>query len=187
MKTVLLLLVFAAVAFANEAVGSNEAHESPTASKADMDAFPPDDNTPYDPTQHAKDEMKKMDFNKDGKVDVQEIAKYMKAEFYTPEVLAESDEKMTPEQVDEKVQEDAREYLGEMDADKDGIVTEAEIVKHYIDDSTGHIDDVTHETALPDDDTPDHEPEEPEITDTPGPEDMVPEDQPEETATADSA
>jgi len=42
-----------------------------------------------------------------------------------------NEEKLTEEDIGRKVIEDASEYLGEMDADKDGSLTEAEVIKHY--------------------------------------------------------
>ena len=55
----------------------------------------------------------------------------MRKEFYSPEFLADSEEKLSEADIVKKVEADAKEYLGEMDTDKDGALTEAEIIKHY--------------------------------------------------------
>ena len=57
----------------------------------------------------------------------------MKNEYYQPAMLAEDEEtkNLTPAQIDAKVAEDAKEYLNEMDTDKDGSLSEAEIIKGF--------------------------------------------------------
>ena len=67
----------------------------------------------------------------DGKADLEEVKAYMRKEFYSPEFLADSEEKLSEADIVKKVEADAKEYLGEMDTDKDGALTEAEIIKHY--------------------------------------------------------
>merc|ERR1719164_78424 len=73
----------------------------------------------------AKAELTKIDTDKDGKATLAEITAYMKAEFYGPEAIAE--EKLSPEDVDKKAAEDAKEYLNELDSNQDL----GEIKKHY--------------------------------------------------------
>merc|ERR1712096_347557 len=67
-----------------------------------------------DPAKQAKEELVKIDSNKDGKADLAEITTYMKKEFYGPEDIKE--EKLTAAQVDKKSAEDAKEYLEEFTA-----------------------------------------------------------------------
>ena len=67
----------------------------------------------------------------DGKADMTEVQAYMRKEFYNPEFLQSSEEKLTEDDIIKKVAEDAKEYLGEIDTDKDNALTEEEIVKHY--------------------------------------------------------
>merc|ERR1719199_998067 len=74
----------------------------------------------------AKAELTKIDTDKDGKATLAEITAYMKAEFYGPEAIAE--EKLSPEDVDKKA---AKEYLNELDTNKDSNLDLGEIKKHY--------------------------------------------------------
>lgn len=74
-----------------------------------------------------------MDSNKDGKADLGEITEYMKKEFYGPEDIKE--ENLTAEQVTEKSGADAKEYLDELDKNKDTFLDLDEFTAHYKDDA----------------------------------------------------
>merc|ERR1712178_404802 len=92
-----------------------------------------------DPAKEGKEELAKMDSNKDGKADLAEVTEYMKKEFYGPEDIKEDN--LTPAQVDEKAGQDAKEYLDELDKNKDSFLDEAEFAAHYKED----MDDVDSE------------------------------------------
>merc|ERR1712010_344889 len=83
--------------------------------------------------KQAKEELDKMDGNKDGKADLAEVTAYMKKEFYGPEDIKE--DKLTPAQVDEKSAADAKEYLEELDKNKDTFLDLSEFTAHYKEDS----------------------------------------------------
>merc|ERR1711959_537527 len=89
-----------------------------------------DDSAEDDPAKQAKEELDKIDGNKDGKADLAEINAYMKKEFYGPEDI--KDDKLTPAQVDEKSAADAKEYLEELD--KNSFLDLAEFTAHYKED-----------------------------------------------------
>merc|ERR1712096_214884 len=82
-----------------------------------------------DPAKQAKEELVKIDSNKDGKADLAEITTYMKKEFYGPEDIKE--EKLTAAQVDKKSAEDAKEYLEELDKNKNSFLELDESTAHY--------------------------------------------------------
>merc|ERR1712017_5524 len=92
-----------------------------------------------DPAKQGKEELDKMDSNKDGKADLNEVTAYMKKEFYGPEDIKE--DKLTPAQVDEKAGTDAKEYLDELDKNKDTFLDLSEFTAHYKED----VDDVDSE------------------------------------------
>merc|ERR1712046_526676 len=92
-----------------------------------------------DPAKEGKEELAKMDLNKNGKADLAEVTEYMKKEFYGPEDIKEDN--LTPAQVDEKSAQDAKEYLDELDKNKDTFLDEAEFTAHYKED----MDDVDSE------------------------------------------
>merc|ERR1712188_330734 len=91
-----------------------------------------EDDAEDDPAKQGKEELDKMDSNKDGKADLGEITEYMKKEFYGPEDIKE--ENLTAEQVTEKSNADAKEYLEELDKNKDSFLDSAEFTAHYKDD-----------------------------------------------------
>merc|ERR1711959_426544 len=90
------------------------------------------DSAEDDPAKQGAEELAKMDSNKDGKADLAEVTEYMKKEFYGPEDIKE--DKLTPQQVTEKAASDAKEYLEELDKNKDGFLDSAEFTAHYKDD-----------------------------------------------------
>merc|ERR1712078_205275 len=98
-----------------------------------------DDSAEDDPAKQGKEELDKMDSNKDGKADLTEVTAYMKKEFYGPEDIKE--DKLTPAQVDEKSAADAKEYLEELDKNKDSFLDLSEFTAHYKED----VDDVDSE------------------------------------------
>merc|ERR1711998_437605 len=106
-----------------------------------------EDDAEDDPAKEGKEELDKMDTNKDGKADLAEVTAYMKSEFYGPEDIKEDN--LTPEQVDEKAAEDAKEYLNELDKNKDSLLDESEFTAHYKED----MDDVDSELDEAEDDS----------------------------------
>merc|ERR1711907_491706 len=101
-----------------------------------------DDSAEDDPAKQGKEELDKMDSNKDGKADLNEVTAYMKKEFYGPEDIKE--DKLTPAQVDEKSAADAKEYLEELDKNKDSFLDLSEFTAHYkedADDTGDELDD----------------------------------------------
>merc|ERR1712054_158774 len=93
-----------------------------------------DDSAEDDPAKQGKEELDKMDSNKDGKADLNEVTAYMKKEFYGPEDIKE--DKLTPAQVDEKSAADAKEYLEELDKNKDSFLDLSEFTAHYKEDAS---------------------------------------------------
>merc|ERR1712216_988277 len=109
------------------------------ADKAEEKVESVDDSAEDDPAKQGKEELDKIDGNKDGKADLAEITAYMKKEFYGPEDI--KDDKLTPAQVDEKSGADAKEYLEELDKNKDSFLDLSEFTAHYKED----VDDVDSE------------------------------------------
>merc|ERR1711959_76987 len=92
-----------------------------------------EDDAEDDPAKQGKEELDKMDTNKDGKAGIEEITAYMKKEFYGPEDVRE--DKLTPAQIDEKSAADAKEYLDELDKNKDSFLDLSEFTAHYKEDT----------------------------------------------------
>merc|ERR1712167_497782 len=111
------------------------------------------DEAEDDPAKQGKEELDKMDSNKDGKADLTEVTAYMKKEFYGPEDIKE--DKLTPAQVDEKSAADAKEYLEELDKNKDSFLDLSEFTAHYkedADDTGDELDEAADDDASEDDD-----------------------------------
>merc|ERR1712188_279305 len=107
-----------------------------------------EDDAEDDPAKQGKEELDKMDSNKDGKADLGEVTEYMKKEFYGPEDIKE--ENLTPEQVNEKSNADAKEYLEELDKNKDSFLDLDEFTAHYKDDADdvdAELDEASDEDA----------------------------------------
>merc|ERR1711959_790303 len=104
-----------------------------------------EDDAEDDPAKQGKEELDKMDSNKDGKADLGEITEYMKKEFYGPEDIKE--ENLTAEQVTEKSGADAKEYLDELDKNKDTFLDLDEFTAHYKDDADAVDEDATEDEA----------------------------------------
>merc|ERR1712110_547273 len=95
-----------------------------------------------DPAKQGAEELAKMDSNKDGKADLGEVTEYMKKEFYGPEDIKE--DKLTEAQVAEKSSADAKEYLEELDKNKDGFLDTTELTalsKEVLDDVDSELDE----------------------------------------------
>merc|ERR1711977_609218 len=136
MRSVLLPLAILALltvgSFAADAAKAEEKVESVDDSDSGED----------DPAKQGKEELDKMDSNKDGKANLEEITTYMKKEFYGPEDVKE--DKLTPAQIDEKSASDAKEYLEELDKNKDSFLDLTEFTAHYkedTDDTDSELDD----------------------------------------------
>merc|ERR1711981_1440319 len=112
-----------------------------------------DDAAEDDPAKQGKEELDKMDSNKDGKADLSEVTAYMKKEFYGPEDVKE--DKLTPAQIDEKSAADAKEYLDELDKNKDTFLDLSEFTAHYkedTDDTDSELDEAADDDAGEDED-----------------------------------
>merc|ERR1711904_411939 len=118
-----------------------------------------DDSAEDDPAKQGKEELDKMDSNKDGKADLNEVTAYMKKEFYGPEDIKE--DKLTPAQVDEKSAADAKEYLEELDKNKDSFLDLSEFTAHYKEDASD-VDKELDEAGDEDDESEDDEGEDDE-------------------------
>merc|ERR1711934_1167469 len=113
-----------------------------------------EDDAEDDPAKQGKEELDKMDTNKDGKADLGEVTEYMKKEFYGPEDIKE--ENLTPEQVNEKSNADAKEYLEELDKNKDSFLDLSEFTAHYKEDEDD-VDKELDEAGDEDDESEDDE------------------------------
>merc|ERR1712054_553282 len=129
------LLSLLLVALLSAAVFAEDKLESVDDAKAAEDA----DDGEEDPAKQGAEELAKMDSNKDGKADLGEVTEYMKKEFYGPEDIKEDN--LTPDQVNEKAAADAKEYLDELDKNKDTFLDTSEFTAHYKD----NMDDVDSE------------------------------------------
>merc|ERR1712195_463548 len=83
-----------------------------------------------DPAKEAQEELERMDTDKDGKVSLEEIKAYFKKEFYSDDLLegAEAGPASTTspaEDLQKLVDDDAKEFLEDLDKDKDGYQEEA--------------------------------------------------------------
>jgi len=123
----LLLLPFALLALLSVA-----ACQTPNAEVEAVDDVTGTEDGEEDPAKQGEEELKKMDTNGDSKADLTEVTAYMKKEFYGPEDIKE--ENLTPAQVDEKSATDAKEYLEELDKNKDSFLDHSEFTAHYKDD-----------------------------------------------------
>merc|ERR1711934_666216 len=127
MRTLLALSLLALLAFS---VGRSVAENEDGVES--VDDPPMDEYEEEDPAEQGKEELDRMDTNKDGKADLEELTAYMKAEFYQPEDVEE--EGLTEDQVAEKSKADAQEYLDELDKNKDGSLDLEEFTSHYQED-----------------------------------------------------
>lgn len=89
-----------------------------------------------DPDADAKEELELMDTDKDGKVSLEEIKAYFKKEFYSDELVegveAGPVATTTPtEDLQKLVDDDAQEFLDDLDTDKDGHLSLEELAEQY--------------------------------------------------------
>merc|ERR1712166_291382 len=89
-----------------------------------------------DPEADAKEELELMDTDKDGKVSLEEIKAYFKKEFYSDQLVegveAGPAATTTPtEDLQELVDDDAHEFLHDLDTDKDGHLSLEELTEQY--------------------------------------------------------
>merc|ERR1712160_179508 len=101
---------------------------APIRAEEEDDASLEDVGVDDDVEKEAKEEMDRMDADKNGKVSLEEISTYFRTEFYSDEDMADSTEGAdgkppTPEEIAELVKNDASEFLTELDKDKDGSLT----------------------------------------------------------------
>merc|ERR1712188_356835 len=97
-----------------------------------------------DTEKEAKEELDRMDADKDGKVSLDEIQNYFRSEFYSDEDMKDSTEGAdgkppTAEEIAELVKNDATEFLNELDKDKDGFLNLEELKEQY---NTEGMDDM---------------------------------------------
>merc|ERR1711957_211619 len=89
-----------------------------------------------DPAKEAQEELERMDTDKDGKVSLEEIKAYFKKEFYSDDLLegAEAGPASTTspaEDLQKLVDDDAKEFLHDLDTDKDGHLSLEELTEQY--------------------------------------------------------
>merc|ERR1711865_773738 len=89
-----------------------------------------------DPAKEAQEELERMDTDKDGKVSLEEIKAYFKKEFYSDDLLegAEAGPASTTspaEDLQKLVDDDAKEFLEDLDKDKDGYLSLQELIEQY--------------------------------------------------------
>merc|ERR1712159_668148 len=89
-----------------------------------------------DTEKEAKEELDRMDADKDGKVSLDEIQNYFRSEFYSDEDMKDSTEGAdgkppTQAEIAELVKNDATEFLTELDKDKDGFLNLEELEEQY--------------------------------------------------------
>merc|ERR1719310_1325233 len=89
-----------------------------------------------DTEKEAKEELDRMDADKDGKVSLDEIQNYFRSEFYSDEDMKDSTEGAdgkppTQAEIAELVKNDATEFLTELDKDKDGHLDLEELKEQY--------------------------------------------------------
>eukprot|EP00656_Telonema_subtile_P014259 TRINITY_DN1727_c0_g1_i1.p1 TRINITY_DN1727_c0_g1~~TRINITY_DN1727_c0_g1_i1.p1 ORF type:complete len:169 (+),score=75.15 TRINITY_DN1727_c0_g1_i1:229-735(+) len=126
-------LFIGAVVAAEEAVTAQETDAAVNSVEDDME-------------KEAKDEMDRMDTNKDGKVNLDEVQAYFRKEFYSPEDMKDSTEGKdgkapTDAEITELVKNDATEFITELDKDKDGSLDLTELKEQYKTDGDGDEDE----------------------------------------------
>eukprot|EP00657_Telonema_sp_P-1_P006215 TRINITY_DN2442_c0_g1_i2.p1 TRINITY_DN2442_c0_g1~~TRINITY_DN2442_c0_g1_i2.p1 ORF type:complete len:179 (-),score=88.16 TRINITY_DN2442_c0_g1_i2:302-838(-) len=89
-----------------------------------------------DVEKEAKDELDRMDGDKDGKISLDEVKAYFRKEFYSDEDMADSTEGKdgkppTAAEIAELVNNDATEFLTELDKNKDGHLDLEELKEQY--------------------------------------------------------
>merc|ERR1711934_1314874 len=89
-----------------------------------------------DVEKEAKEELERMDTDKDSKVSLEEVKAYFRSEFYSDEDMKDSTEGAdgkppTPEEIAELVKNDATEFLTELDKDKNGYLSLEELKEQY--------------------------------------------------------
>merc|ERR1740139_1465589 len=119
---------------------------APIRAEEEDDASLEDVGVDDDVEKEAKEEMDRMDADKNGKVSLEEISTYFRTEFYSDEDMADSTEGAdgkppTPEEIAELVKNDASEFLTELDKDKDGSLTLEELKEQYMTDPDDLEDD----------------------------------------------
>merc|ERR1711904_26812 len=97
-----------------------------------------------DTEKEAKEELDRMDADKDGKVSLDEIQNYFRSEFYSDEDMKDSTEGAdgkppTQAEIAELVKNDATEFLTELDKNKDGFLDLEELKEQY---NTEGMDDM---------------------------------------------
>ena len=89
-----------------------------------------------DTEKEAKEELERMDADKDGKVSLEEVTNYFRTEFYSDEDMKDSTEGAdgkppTQAEIQELVKNDATEFLQELDKDKNGHLDLEELKEQY--------------------------------------------------------
>merc|ERR1712146_58632 len=107
----LLVAAMAAPIIAEDPADAGSPEEIPEMGDTDIpegeDMDIPEGEDDYDPAKHAKEEMEKMDTNKDGKATLEEIQAFVEKEFYTPE----DKETMEASELKKTIEEDAKSFL----------------------------------------------------------------------------
>jgi hypothetical protein len=108
-----------------------------------------------DAISHGKQDLERVDLNKDGKADLAEITAYIRQEFYGKslgangeEILPENANDMSEARKAELAISDSQEYLNELDSNKDGFLDLDELTTQY--NTHGEIRGVQHTVEHPD-------------------------------------
>merc|ERR1712086_580566 len=141
MRVIVVVLICAAVCF-NPAQGSEQEDQGEQGSLVralETPGVPLDAED--DPVAEAKEELQLIDLNGDGKVSLAEIQAFFKKEFYSETQLEQTQDEdgnsiALPEEelgeLAEMAESDAKEFLDELDTNKDGFLSLKELAAQYL-------------------------------------------------------
>merc|ERR1712086_94534 len=141
MRVIVVVLICAAVCF-NPAQGSEQEDQGEQGSLVRALETPGDPlDAEDDPVAEAKEEMQLIDLNGDGKVSLAETQAFFKKEFYSETELEQTQDEdgnsiALPEEelgeLAELAESDAKEFLDELDTNKDGFLSLKELSAQYL-------------------------------------------------------
>merc|ERR1712153_187030 len=141
MRVIVVVLICAAVCF-NPAQGSEQEDQGEQGSLVRALETPGDPlDAEDDPVAEAKEELQLIDLNGDGKVSLAEIQAFFKKEFYSETQLERTQDEdgnsiALPEEelgeLAEMAESDAKEFLDELDTNKDGFLSLKELAAQYL-------------------------------------------------------
>merc|ERR1711865_347945 len=140
MRVIVVVLICAAVCF-NPAQGSEQEDQGEHGSLVRALETPGDPlDAEDDPVAEAKEELQLIDLNGDGKVSLAEIQAFFKKEFYSETQLEQTQDEdgnsiALPEEelgeLAELAESDAKEFLDELDTNKEGFLSLKELSAQY--------------------------------------------------------